>query len=42
MSAPQEGTRRKHEKRRRTRKLAVWRAKQAEKAAAKPAAAAKK
>jgi hypothetical protein len=33
MSAPQDSTARQHEKRRRRRKLAKWRAKQAEKAA---------
>jgi hypothetical protein len=44
MSAPQDGTRRKHQKKNATRKLAEWRAKQAEKPAAAPAkpAAAKK
>lgn len=40
MSAPQDSTARQHEKRRRRRKLAKWRAKQAEKAA--PATSAKK
>ncbi len=38
MSQPQDPTRRKHEKARRTKKLANWRAKQAAKPAAKPAA----
>ncbi len=38
MSKSQHGSDRKHEMRRRTRKLAAWREKQAAKAAAAPAA----
>lgn len=37
MSQPQDSTARQHEKHRRRKKLAKWRAKQAEKAAATPA-----